>query len=119
MLICERCGETSNSDDNFCLSCGRDLSLKAEWTREVAEANNIHWLAQCQRRLFSPIDESEEVPFVAFEYGWKALNSAVQPAFDTESTNKGRKSQRPECKREPALHVRALWCDTANCRREL
>jgi hypothetical protein len=74
MLICERCGETSNSDDNFCMSCGRDLSLKAEWTREVAEANSIHWLAQCQRRLFSPIDESEEVPFVAFEYGWKALN---------------------------------------------
>jgi hypothetical protein len=74
MLVCERCGEAFSPDDILCMNCGRDLSLKAEWTREVAEANNIHWLAQCQRRLFSPIDESEEVPFVAFEYGWKALN---------------------------------------------
>jgi hypothetical protein len=56
------------------MGCGCDLSIQVEWDREIKEANNIHWLAQCQRRLFFPIDESEQVPFVAFEYGWKVLN---------------------------------------------
>lgn len=38
-------------------------------------SNNINWLAQCQRRLKYPIDQSDRVGLTAFEYGWKSFNN--------------------------------------------
>lgn len=79
MLKCEICGTGVLEDDNFCVSCGANLYLQVNhlathWNDGIDESITIHWLAQCQRRLLFPIEQTEEIPFVAFEYGWKVLN---------------------------------------------
>ena len=79
MRSCENCGTGVELDDNFCFVCGDDLQLQVNdagplWTASIEEALCFHWLAQCQRRLRFPIDTTEEIPYVAFEYGWKVVN---------------------------------------------
>jgi hypothetical protein len=78
MGICERCAEPVE-DDDFCCMCGcylwlQESHFKAPWSEGVVEANNIHWLAQCQRRLEFPVEGTEEKSFAAFEYAWKVIN---------------------------------------------
>ncbi len=78
MPSCRNCGEDVEDDWHYCMSCGCSLWLwrnfRLEWSPSVAESNNIHWLAQAQRRLVLPIESTEEVPFLAFEYAWKVIN---------------------------------------------
>jgi hypothetical protein len=79
MRRCEFCGQPLEDDDRYCPICQVNLWLQKNhfmhpWSEGVVEANNIHWLAQCQRRLLFPIEPTEEVSFAAFEYGWKVLN---------------------------------------------
>src|SRR5678816_3802810 len=98
---CEICGHKVDKDDNYCWVCGHNL-LRNElpWTEEVEEANNLHWLAQIQRRLVLPTDSTEKRPFLAFEYGWKVLenlhNSLSIPEIVDSTTGKKRKRNTKE-----------------------
>lgn len=82
--------------DLYCIACGYDLERKLEWTPDVEEANNLHWLAQAQRRLVLPIESTEYIPFLSFEYSWKVLNRLynsipIPKVFDPE---KGKNRER-------------------------
>jgi hypothetical protein len=79
MYACEKCRTEVQDDDNWCFYCGWNLwlqtdHLRLQWTPTIDEANNIHWLAQSKRRLEVPIESTEEIPFLAFEYAWKVIN---------------------------------------------
>jgi hypothetical protein len=80
-MRCENCDTEVLPDDNFCHVCGDDLQSqlqvnesRPQWTDKIDEAVCFHWLAQCQRRLMFPVEATEEIPYVAFEYGWKVVN---------------------------------------------
>jgi len=74
MRICSSCGDAVEDDWACCMNCGHDLGNKKEWNERIEEANNLHWLAQAQRRLEWPIELSDEIPFLAVEYSWKVVN---------------------------------------------
>ena len=92
MRMCIFCGTPALYDQTECSGCGYDLNQKPEWSQSVEEANNLHWLAQAQRRLVLPIEQSDEIPFLAIEYSWKVLNrfdNAIQvPKVDDAETGK-------------------------------
>jgi hypothetical protein len=105
MRSCENCGTEVLADDNFCFVCGDDLQLQVNdagplWTASIEEAACFHWLAQCQRRLRFPIDTTEEIPYVAFEYGWKVVNRLYNqlkvPKQTDPQTGKKRKATAKE-----------------------
>jgi hypothetical protein len=79
MHLCEYCETPTEADWDYCSQCGCNLWLQAsrfprQWTDTVPESKSLHWLAQAQRRLVMPIEPTEEIPFLAFEYAWKVVN---------------------------------------------
>lgn len=93
MLTCKNCGnESVQPEDNFCTACTRPILPKVRpggtiWTVSLDEAVCFHWLAQCERRLTFPIESTEEMPYVAFEYGWKVINRFYNELELSESTD--------------------------------
>jgi hypothetical protein len=72
--VCRICGSVTEPTWACCMSCGAPLGMTREWRQEHSEAENIHWLAQARRRLVLPVESTEEVAFVSFEYCWKVIN---------------------------------------------
>lgn len=81
MLIYIPCGHIAELDDldaNFCQYDGEKVTgiewKGKSWNENLPEAGILHWLAQSQRREKVPLDSSEGVGLIAFEYAWKVFN---------------------------------------------
>jgi hypothetical protein len=123
MYACANCRTEVQDDDNWCENCGCNLwlqtdHLRLQWTPTIDEANNIHWLAQSKRRLEVPIESTEDISFLAFEYAWKVINHLYNalaiPKIHDPATGKNRE---PTAK-ESVLHLFKRY-DVANAILEL
>jgi hypothetical protein len=91
MRSCENCGAELEPDDVNCPACIAALELqlhvdeaRPKWSEKIDEYVCFHWLAQCQRRLMFPVDETEEIPYVAFD-------RARRRSSDRGATHAGRR----------------------------
>jgi hypothetical protein len=93
MLIfipCRHEAELSELDANFCPLGGEEVIgfewQGKSWNEQLPDAVILHWLAQSERREQVPLDSSEGVGLIAFEYAWKAFNQLYDGFGDSEAT---------------------------------